>query len=265
MHHKWRVEKTIELLRKRTIALKKPIYQAVVLVDLEGMGFSFRHIMPYMKMTSQIDKQNYPETVSYIFLLNTPWVVPLLFKMLAPFIDPRTKEKIQASSSTPELAHKVMDSKVLPAAWGGENQIELPVAEVDSDNDNDDGLSVQNVAARSLHSFKSACDDPKGGKFVWLMKLESYDISLKIEWIDGENGTREKIVDSKKTSQIEGSFEAKSTGHLLITFDNSYSYFRSKDVHFGVVFHPAGGGKDVMSTPAGRCASPAAKAHNRRP
>mmetsp|Transcript_27748 Transcript_27748/g.38752 ORF Transcript_27748/g.38752 Transcript_27748/m.38752 type:complete len:159 (+) Transcript_27748:1027-1503(+) len=158
-----------------------------------------------------------------------------------------------------------MDSKVLPAAWGGENQIELPVAEVDSDNDNDDGLSVQNVAARSLHSFKSACDDPKGGKFVWLMKLESYDISLKIEWIDGENGTREKIVDSKKTSQIEGSFEAKSTGHLLITFDNSYSYFRSKDVHFGVVFHPAGGGKDVMSTPAGRCASPAAKAHNRRP
>uniref|UniRef100_A0A7S2TSC1 CRAL-TRIO domain-containing protein n=1 Tax=Lotharella oceanica TaxID=641309 RepID=A0A7S2TSC1_9EUKA len=243
MHHKWRMEKTIELLRKRSIALKKPITQLIVILDMEGIGFPFRHMMPYMKMTSAVDKQNYPEIVGNIFCVNTPWIVPVLFRVISPFIDARTKEKIIVSAKVDPKAFEVVGEEVMPKAYGGKSPVELPGGDAkkkgkEKEGEDDDLAVNRSVAAGGNYTFVKKCSDPRGGKYIWAMKLRAYDVSLRIAWTPDGAEEATSVANVEKVAQHEGEFEVKSAGSLHFTFDNSYSYFRSKEVQCAIEFFP---------------------------
>mmetsp|Transcript_14800 Transcript_14800/g.22422 ORF Transcript_14800/g.22422 Transcript_14800/m.22422 type:complete len:409 (-) Transcript_14800:261-1487(-) len=246
MHHKWRMEKTIELLRYYSYEQKKPVTSMVVLVDMEGSSFDNRLFTPYMKLTAEIDKQNFPEIVGNVFMVRAPWVISMLYKLFKPFIDKRTRKKIKISSTTPEKTYEIVDEKVLPVAFGGKNPVELPQPLIE---EKEQKSPVQNVPAGTEHSFVHKCDDPKGGTFAWVMNLESYDVTLKIEWTPEDSKESKTVLEAERVAEHEGEHKVKSKGTLKVTFDNTYSYLTSKDVQFGIVFHPGSGGDDIMEAP----------------
>jgi len=88
-------EKLMNICREQTKKLQKAITQITVIVDAEGCSFQHRHFTPYFKSNAGIDKQNYPEFLYSVTVVNAPWIFPTLFNFVKGFIDPNTREKIQ--------------------------------------------------------------------------------------------------------------------------------------------------------------------------
>jgi hypothetical protein len=71
---------------------------------------------------THIDQNNYPETLGATIILNAGWVFSSVFKVIATFLDPRTREKIQMlGSSKKDLAvlQSFLDLDQIPACVGG--------------------------------------------------------------------------------------------------------------------------------------------------
>uniref|UniRef100_A0A7S3Z3R5 CRAL-TRIO domain-containing protein n=1 Tax=Lotharella globosa TaxID=91324 RepID=A0A7S3Z3R5_9EUKA len=241
-------EKLARLCREQSTKLGKPIYQVSVIIDATGASFSSRHFKPFFSATAAVDKQNYPEFLNSVDVVNAHWMVPMLYNIVKPLLDPRTKEKIRMHTSEYDKAlcgH--IDAKVLPVAFGGLNRDPLPVPTVEGlEQSPTDTLAFKNVPARRSVEYTRACDDPKGGKFLWVIKLDSYDVNLTVQWTEKGGTEKKEVAVKEKISEDKGSFEVDGEGELTLTFDNTYSYLTSKDVRFAVYFTP--GSEDAADT-----------------
>lgn len=135
----------------------------------------------------------------------------------------------------------MVESKNLAKDYGGECDTPLPVPDVKSCEDADpDGLMAQKVSMMDSFILVKECDDEKGGRYAWLFRIEQYDINFKVEW--REKGSEEWTVveDLKNVETHESSFSTDSTGELRLTFDNTHSYFTSKNVKYALLLHPRG-------------------------
>jgi hypothetical protein len=68
----------------------------------------------------------YPERMAKAFVVNTPSFFATAWKMVKPMLDPRTAQKIQVLSGTPQTfsaLSEIMDDDVIPVAYGGKNPI----------------------------------------------------------------------------------------------------------------------------------------------
>jgi len=173
---------------------------------------------------------------------------------LAATSPPRsTKEKIIVSSSVDPKVMEIVGESVMPVAYGGKSTMKLPGGDAkespegkyEEDAKGDDLAVDQSVAASSTYTFVKTCTDPSGGKFLWAMRLRALDVTLRIEWTPGgAEGARAQarpvcVVNAQRVNHHEGEFEVKSSGSLKFTFDNSYSFFRSKEVQCAIDFFPA--------------------------
>ena len=61
--------------------------------------------------------------VGRIFIINTPWVFPKLYKIAKPWIDPVTRSKFEINSKLPKQEFdRVLDLDLLPVEYGGRNE-----------------------------------------------------------------------------------------------------------------------------------------------
>jgi hypothetical protein len=69
-------------------------------------------------MSVQQSDKYYPERAKVIFIVNAPWIFPLLWNLVSLFVDQATKIKIQVLYSHDALqAHIATDQ--LPIRYGG--------------------------------------------------------------------------------------------------------------------------------------------------
>jgi hypothetical protein len=83
----------------------------------------------FAKLT-QIDQNNYPETLGATIILNAGWVFSSVFKVIATFLDQHTREKIQMlGSSKKDLAvlQSFLDLDQIPACIGGNLPYDPPL------------------------------------------------------------------------------------------------------------------------------------------
>mmetsp|Transcript_1898 Transcript_1898/g.2736 ORF Transcript_1898/g.2736 Transcript_1898/m.2736 type:complete len:338 (-) Transcript_1898:101-1114(-) len=228
--HILKMEEMMELCRKRSVELKKPIHSVTVIVDAEGVDSATRHFIPYFRAQSEIEKQNYPECVTQILLINAPWIVPMLFSIVKVFIDPTTRKKIELHSGIPkERLFEVIEPSILPVCYGGKNLKKIPgQGKHEQKDDNTRRLNIP--AGKSITMVEEVSE--KGGNFLWTVKVISYDVSLRVTWRPEECEEKRKLVFEKRGSELYGDFDARTKGVLEITFDNTYSYFKSKDIEY---------------------------------
>jgi len=63
-------------------------------------------------------QDHYPERLGKAFINNVPYFVNLFFKLIMPFVDPRTREKVHFNPSVvTELLYKPTE---ITASWGGD-------------------------------------------------------------------------------------------------------------------------------------------------
>eukprot|EP00466_Bigelowiella_natans_P019037 jgi/Bigna1/127667/aug1.5_g2375 len=224
-----------ELCRKRAIELKKPIHSVTVIVDAEGVNSATRHFIPYFRAQSEIEKQNYPECVAQILLINAPWIVPILFSIVKVFIDPTTRKKIELHSGIPkERLFEMIAPSILPVSYGGKNPKKIP-GKQKHENKEDDVKRLNIAAGKSITLVEEV--GTKDGIFSWTVRVISHDVSLRVMWKPEECEEKRKLVFEKRGTDFHGEFDARNKGVLEITFDNAYSYFKSKDIEYVLDLH----------------------------
>jgi len=238
-------ERLAQLCRDQTKKLKKPVYNVAVIVDSEGLSFNHRAFFQFFKSNSETDKQNYPEFLHTVTVINAPWVLPTLYKLVKGFIDPATREKIRFfTDGYEERLLSLMDEKEIPTRYGGKNEKKLPYPDFLEKADE----KKANVPARRSWSIKGECKEGSG-KFIWSFISEGgYDINFNVYWTP-TGGEKKTVQKSEKITKNEGEYEAKTHGTLELEFDNTFSYLTSKDISYAFEYQPFGGSpKEVMPT-----------------
>eukprot|EP00471_Norrisiella_sphaerica_P006854 CAMPEP_0184483506 /NCGR_PEP_ID=MMETSP0113_2-20130426/5163_1 /TAXON_ID=91329 /ORGANISM="Norrisiella sphaerica, Strain BC52" /LENGTH=397 /DNA_ID=CAMNT_0026863959 /DNA_START=161 /DNA_END=1354 /DNA_ORIENTATION=+ len=238
-YHIYKFEQMMQLCRDQTKKLKKPIYNLSVIVDADGLGFHHRHYKPYFQANAKIDKQNYPEFLYTVKVINAPWVLPTIYSIVKHIIDPNTRDKIDfLSEDYKDVLEKEISPEQIPKAYKGLCEKKIPEAIVVED---DEGLDTESVMMMSSKEFTKHCNDPNGGKFVWLFKLEAYDIDFKVSFKATGSEDWVEVLNESKIEKHEGQYDVKGTGELKLTFDNSYSYMTSKTLKYMLALHSNSG------------------------
>lgn len=105
--HIWFMEFTIKRMKDKSKEIGRPITQLVNILDMKGLGMSHRKMLGIFQGVAQIDQDYYPETLGTMYMVNCPWIFPVLWKMCKPFLDKRTTDKMKILGS--DLTEMVQD------------------------------------------------------------------------------------------------------------------------------------------------------------
>lgn len=114
-------EEGLKRTEEATKTFGEPVSAWTMLVDLEGL--SMRHLWrPGIRTLLQIIEiveANYPETMGSVLIVRAPRVFPVLWTLVSPFIDERTREKFMIYGGSDFLTENgglkdYLDEKVVP-------------------------------------------------------------------------------------------------------------------------------------------------------
>lgn len=100
------------------------ISQTLAIMDLKGVGL--RHLSGDVKRIlstiTNIDQNNYPETLGKTLIINAPTVFRAIWSIVKPMLDPRTLAKIEVCPSDyMPILMKWVDIENIPAYLGGKS------------------------------------------------------------------------------------------------------------------------------------------------
>ena len=95
----------------------RSVHQSVVVFDLKNLNYTLDlGAIAYMKSMLGIDQNNYPERLSKLFIINTPWFFTIIFAMFKPFIDKKTQEKfVLLGADYMSTLEQFIDKSQIPA------------------------------------------------------------------------------------------------------------------------------------------------------
>jgi len=96
--------------------VKAPVETATVVIDLSNVGMDSLDVSAARAMADMLG-QRYPESLGYGLLVDSPWVFSAFWKVIKPFIDPRTIKKIRLISRK-ELSQFIPPTEI-PSEFGG--------------------------------------------------------------------------------------------------------------------------------------------------
>ena len=69
----------------------------LVILDVTGIAISrvSKHVIDYIKMTSEVDEKNYPESLHKVVIINAGFIFSTAYKMVQYFIAAEVREKIK--------------------------------------------------------------------------------------------------------------------------------------------------------------------------
>ncbi|KAK9066343.1 hypothetical protein SSX86_013665 [Deinandra increscens subsp. villosa] len=96
----------------------------VVIGDLQGWGYTCSDVRGYLAALS-ILQDYYPERLGKLFIVHVPYVFMTVWKMVYPFIDEKTKQKIVfvENKQLKSTLLKDIDEDQLPEIYGGEQPL----------------------------------------------------------------------------------------------------------------------------------------------
>lgn len=101
---------------------QKPEEGFILIQDLEGLGIKqlYYPALSVLSETFKIDKKHYPNLVKAAYFVNVPSIFTIFYKVLNPFVDPQTIEKVKIFNSKflPDL-QEIIEMKHIPRYLGG--------------------------------------------------------------------------------------------------------------------------------------------------
>lgn len=98
------------------------VEQSFNIMDIKGVGLGMLtgKVKAFMKMTSSIAQDYYPETLGKMFVINASTVFSLIFSIVKGFIDEKTQKKISVlKSDYQDKLLEFIDKQNLPTIFGG--------------------------------------------------------------------------------------------------------------------------------------------------
>lgn len=101
-----------------------PESQQLIVLDLNGIGFSDigGDVVAFFKKCGAAIGDNNPERLFKVFIVNPPSWFNILWKLVSPIINPRTRDKTHVVRGQKEIAKALLeyiDADNLPVTYGG--------------------------------------------------------------------------------------------------------------------------------------------------
>ena len=176
--HVWNTEKQVEQMKEKSIELNKEITTLDHLHDLGGATLNLRKALGLFTRLAKLDQEYYPERVGKIFIVNTPWAFPYLWKVAKTFLDPKTRDKCVVLNSM-EM-NKLLDyfeAEDLPEEYGGTCRCqngclpEVPKHMLSVGEDPE--LIEEYIGAKKNFSHKLECE--KNESIGWFYRISRYN------------------------------------------------------------------------------------------
>jgi len=257
--HIYGVEMLLRRMHENSLERGERVNGITTILDLNGLGFHHRSCLSVLKRCLDFDSKYYPEYLGKLYVINTPWVGTYLYQAVQVFLDEVTKSRIQIISGDPkEFLLSQIASENLPREYGGtcdgqcnagglgvgylglkgccdvldQSTLKLPA-------NAPDGLERQEI---SYDFERVVSSKEEGDTITWYFHVENdYDIDFSVQMLPA-SGQPEKDENKKvyvqKVQRLKngrGSFKAPMANvKLLLRWDNNFSYFASKVIHYTV-------------------------------
>lgn len=99
-----------------------PVEQTLTILDLGGSSTKLmsKKVYKFVQLASKIAQDYYPEMLGRMFIVNTPTLFSIAWKMIRPWLDERTQQKISLEGS--KFQKKLLElapAQNLPEFLGG--------------------------------------------------------------------------------------------------------------------------------------------------
>ncbi|KAH9063994.1 CRAL-TRIO domain-containing protein [Lactarius vividus] len=111
-----------EVFPAASAAARRPIRQALVIIDLKGFGLAqFWALKSIARRSFEISQSYFPETMGQMLVINAPTSFTAIWSIIKPWLSPRTLDKITVLGTNQHhtILHDLVPPENLPAALGG--------------------------------------------------------------------------------------------------------------------------------------------------
>jgi len=249
----WQQENILKRCRDQTKKLGKPIISMIAIIDLAGLNKSHMAVIPWFGMLMDIYQNYYPGVMQKVFVVNAPYIFPMLWKIAKGMIDPETREKIEILSAgeMQERLLEFVDADQLPEKFGGtctckdnpknppynmcvpENEWKLVSKENDlniAEKKKSANLIKLHIPAKGIEEIVKEVPE-FGGEIGWFYNSPN-DVNFSVMF-HPTNGEPVQIL-TIRASAHDGFYEMRKGGTVKFKFDNSTSRVRSKNVKYEI-------------------------------
>lgn len=233
---------------QRTRETRK-LTKMISVVDLQGfsLGGSDRRFFKALGDSSKASAKCYPQLLGKSVIMNPPSFFGWMFKAFSVFQPKSAREKTalckvkgsanKSAADCPWLTN-LNGVNCVPPFLGGTGPLPKELEVFDG---RDDALAKLNVKARSAAETIEV-SVPKGGIVTWEVILKAHGINVRFQYRTLADptpktldvpGAEDGVLKIQATQGLtSGKIEIPEDGTLMITFDNTHSYFRSKSLQY---------------------------------
>jgi hypothetical protein len=217
----------------------------VVIMDCVGLGYGhlWRPALKLFQAVVQVDAMYYPEQLHRLYLVNCPSMIMFAFNIIKGWLDPRVIGKIifLSPEETTETLLKVIDEENLPdflggkAAWAAVSATSDPLASPAGAAAGDGDTFTEDICVAAGKTFTKSFDLTAGEEVAWeFASTKDKNILFSVSWFDQSSQGERVVVEAEKLKDGSSSHVASGTGKLILTWDNSSSWFTAKKLQMRV-------------------------------
>jgi hypothetical protein len=246
-YHIWSMELANKIRNDIFVELgSTELQQTFCIEDLTGLGMAQLQLTDLLKTFTQIDNDNYPNTLRKVVIVNVPTVFSLIWNAVQYFWDAKQVAKFQfiaAGTDYSAVLQKIVPLHYLPKAYSGELDYSLPKAVplpqlkemINKIKYNKnfvvDRVPRAGVLEKEFFIEKADC------VFHFEFKTIDYDIGFGIKYKATVKETPQWVhLDLERYNSnvipVWGRFVVTKPGYYVLHWDNTFSWTREKELHY---------------------------------
>lgn len=133
--HVWGIEHLMQLCFEQSKVLGRRVETFTTVIDMEGLSLNHRVALPRLNQAMSLDSQYYPYFVGKLYILHTPFLAPLVYSAVSPFVPKEVRDRMYVLKNNDAL-REYIDTEQLPVELGGTCRLHGGVTCVNQDNYN---------------------------------------------------------------------------------------------------------------------------------
>jgi hypothetical protein len=193
--------------------------------------------MRCLKAAAENDQKYYPESLHKLYVVNCPKIISYAWNIVKPWLDERTQKKIffYKSHETKAKLLEDIDADCLPVDLGGVCRCSDGCVPSSLDEVTEvEGMTEKIVVGRGSVE-KRVADLAAGAMLVW--ELSCDDDTEILFCVKDDSVAAPEIFPSQLVNETVGNFVAPRPMKVVLTFDNSAAWLKSKTLRFRMDVH----------------------------